>query len=131
MKNKKHFILFFAITLLLIVNGCSPGKADIINEFKADPGEYTLIGFAEEDVDNVNKDVNMQVILKYPSAFHPKGIYDVNKKENKQKAKALGISEYPAYIVMDAEKIVMQTTEIEEVAEMAYNIFYKRINNAD
>ncbi|TNJ64025.1 hypothetical protein FE784_22205 [Paenibacillus hemerocallicola] len=119
--------MLFAVTLLLTVNGCSSGKSNVIDEFKADAGQYSLVVFANGNVDNVVKDVNTQIIAKYPNVFQPKGVFDTNKKENKQKAEALGISEYPAYVVIDTEKVAMQTTEIDEVLEMAKKIFNKRV----
>jgi hypothetical protein len=125
---KKHLLLlFFAVTLLLTVNGCSSGKRDVIDEFKADAGQYSLVVFANENVDNVVKDVNTEIISKYPNVFQPKGVFDTNKKENKQKADVLGISEYPTYIVIDTEKVVMQTTDIDKVLEMANNISNKKV----
>jgi hypothetical protein len=113
--------------LLLTVNGCSSGKSNVIDEFKADAGQYSLVVFANGNVDNVVKDVNTQIIAKYPNVLQPKGVFDTNQKENKQKAEALGINEYPAYVVMDTEKVAMQTTEIDEVLEMANKILNKRV----
>ncbi|OXM16171.1 hypothetical protein [Paenibacillus herberti] len=42
-------------------------------------------------------------------------LYDIEVESNKDKADAIGIENFPCFIVMNDEKIVLKTTELSDV----------------
>ncbi|SDT49733.1 hypothetical protein SAMN05444162_4595 [Paenibacillaceae bacterium GAS479] len=112
----------FKVLLLLIVSltaGCStPSKGEVLDYLSSDSNNRYLIHlFYEGSPGQLDDELNVfwNSNKEYLEIIQGIQLYDVDVESNQDKAEAIGIENFPCFIVMNDEKIVLKTTELSEV----------------
>lgn len=114
----KIFLLFLLAVFLL--NGCSIDKEKVINEMLPEEGEHSLYVFSKFMSSQV-KDKLSKDLLEFVNAEETQKKLDIRKTQfvdveyAKDYVKALNIKKLPLFVLLNKERIVLQTNDINQV----------------
>ncbi|MBB6670529.1 hypothetical protein [Cohnella nanjingensis] len=124
--KKIFYISLIAVAAFLIVAGCSSSrKNDTSNEFfSKESGTYAgyLFWNLDSDVNELNKEllsiVNSNQVMQ-SIRFSKVEIISMNDKNRVDDVKELGIQKSPTLIIFDTDKLVLQTSDLKELYNLA------------
>ncbi|MVO99941.1 hypothetical protein [Paenibacillus lutrae] len=103
------------LLLFILLIGCTSQK-EVIKQLKSKSSDtYTLHVFKEDSgADELDKEVN-RIWNKNIKKIESVQFYDNFQKRNKEMIKALDIADFPTFVVVDDAKIVLKTTDLNDV----------------
>ncbi|CAM3404467.1 hypothetical protein PALU110988_20830 [Paenibacillus lupini] len=113
--RKFIFLLVAAVFTLISLSGCSkgPSKADVLKELKpAENEKYAIHLFYKDslpgsETNEVNLFQNSDPAIN--KAIVKIQFWDHYQERNRKWAKAIGVNEFPMYVLVDADGIVLMT----------------------
>lgn len=118
----KKWIMLTVISALFVLTGCSgPSKEDVIKQLEPRGDErYAIHLFYRDNLpDSETTELNVfhNSDPDITEAITKVQFWDQEQDRNAEWAKALGIREFPAYLVIDAEGIALETPFLSRVKQ--------------
>ncbi|MBD7966762.1 hypothetical protein H9647_01675 [Paenibacillus sp. Sa2BVA9] len=120
--SKRSFFILTVITCIFLISGCGgPSRQDVMKYLEpSGEGEYAVHFFYEDSLPMTETNE-----LNIFHNSHPIFLDTINKiqfwnqdiEPYEKWAKVLGIKDFPVYLVMDAEGIVLETPYLSRVKE--------------
>lgn len=119
--NCRLFIIAFAAALLLL-SGCGgPSKEDVMKELvPSGEAKYAIHLFYKNSLpDSETMELNRfhNSIPAITNAIQKVQFWDQYQERNVKWAKALGLKEFPMYLIIDADGIVLETPFLSQVQD--------------
>lgn len=120
--SKRIFFILTVITFIFLISGCGgPSRQDVMNHLVPSGQEKYAAHFFYEDSLPMTETNELNIFHN----SHPIFLDTINKiqfwnqdiEPYKRWAKVLGIKDFPMYLVMDAEGIVLETPYLSRVKE--------------
>lgn len=121
LSSKNRLFNLAVITALFLLSGCSgPSKEDVMKELVPTGEEkYAIHLFYKNSLPD-SETMELNIFLNTNPAVTPiqkVQFWDQYQERNVKWAKALGIKEFPMYLVIDADGIVLETPYLSNVKE--------------
>ncbi|ANS73166.1 hypothetical protein AWM70_00020 [Paenibacillus yonginensis] len=101
----------FGLTLFLI-SGCSNQKN--IQEYLSKREHFNLIVFVQSNYEETRDNLYQKIAFENWIFDHPT-VYDVNTEEGKQRAKDLHLKSYPAYLLFNQKKLLVEDDHLDNI----------------
>ncbi|GIP43025.1 hypothetical protein J45TS6_14840 [Paenibacillus sp. J45TS6] len=120
--SKRSFFILSAITCIFFISGCGgPSRQDVMKYLEPSGQEKYAVHFFYQDSLPMTETNELNIFHN----SHPIFLDTINKiqfwnqdiEPYKRWAKVLGIKDFPKYLVMDAEGIVLETPYLSRVKE--------------
>lgn len=120
--SKRRFFILSVITCIFLISGCGgPSRQDVMNHLEPSGQEKYAVHLFYEDTLPMTETNELNIFHN----SHPIFLDTINKiqfwnqdiEPYKKWAKVLGIKDFPVYLVMDAEGIVLETPYLSRVKE--------------
>lgn len=121
LSSKNRLFNLAVIAALFLLSGCSgPSKEDVMKELVPTGEEkYAIHLFYKNSLPD-SETMELNIFLNTTPAITPiqkVQFWDQYQERNVKWAKALGIKEFPMYLVIDADGIVLETPYLSNVKE--------------
>ena len=117
MRSVCTFVLI-SLMVLVLLPACSQSRSDVEKELVSNGSTLRLVVFTKGNIDKMTQEVNDFLKSKNNRIIAAEKMYNVLENENKKKAKALDIKQFPAYVLVDNVKIVSINYNFDENASV-------------